>query len=164
MNVMIFALETLVMTVIFTLMILIPLSKNPVWWIHDFPKDIQEEYFKTHERIPAAPLSKPAIFKKAFAIVLVIGFMTVLVRLCGARGFRGGFLVSYAMWLIIDWYDCFILDWVFFANLKKIRLPGTEHMDRAYHQKMYHFVHSIVGMAVGLIPCLITGLVMMLIG
>lgn len=41
------------MTIAFTAMILIPLIKNPVWWIHDFPKDIQEEYFKTHERVPA---------------------------------------------------------------------------------------------------------------
>ena len=41
------------MAAAFTAMILIPLVKNPVWWIHDYPKDIQEEYFKTHERVPA---------------------------------------------------------------------------------------------------------------
>ena len=46
--------ETLLMTIAFTAMILVPLIKNPVWWIHDFPADIQEEYFKTHERIPTA--------------------------------------------------------------------------------------------------------------
>jgi hypothetical protein len=29
-------------------MILIPFVKNPVWWIENYPKDIQQEYFKTH--------------------------------------------------------------------------------------------------------------------
>lgn len=154
----IFAIEAVVLSIAFTFMIMVPLCKNPVWWIHDFPKDIQEVYFKDHERIPAAPLSRPALIKKAFAIVLAVFLLTGLVRLCGAHTFASGFAVSYALWLIVDWYDCFILDWVLFANIKKVRLPGTEHMDREYHQKMYHVVHSIVGMAVGLIPCLLTGL------
>jgi hypothetical protein len=25
------------------------LVKNPVWWIHDYPKDIQEEYFRAYD-------------------------------------------------------------------------------------------------------------------
>ena len=57
----------------------------------------------------------------------------------------------------MDWYDCFVLDWVLFANMKSVRLPGTEHMDREYHQKKYHFIRSCIGMALGLIPCLICG-------
>ena len=36
------------MTYAFTAMILIPFVKNPVWWIENYPKDIQQEYFKTH--------------------------------------------------------------------------------------------------------------------
>ena len=67
MNYYILAIEAVVLVIIFTFMIIVPLCKNPVWWIHDYPKDIQEEYFKTHERIPAAPLSKPALVKKGFA-------------------------------------------------------------------------------------------------
>lgn len=53
MNWTVIILEAVVLTIAFTAMILIPLVKNPVWWIHDYPKDIQEEYFKTHERVPA---------------------------------------------------------------------------------------------------------------
>ena len=47
MNWTIIIIEAIVMTIAFTAMILIPLVKNPVWWIHDYPEDIQEEYFKT---------------------------------------------------------------------------------------------------------------------
>lgn len=50
MNWTIIIIETIILTAAFTAMILIPLVKNPVWWIADYPEDIQEEYFKTHER------------------------------------------------------------------------------------------------------------------
>ena len=53
MNWTIIIIEAVVLTAAFTAMILIPLVKNPVWWIADYPEDIQEEYFKTHERIPS---------------------------------------------------------------------------------------------------------------
>lgn len=79
--------ETLLMTIAFTAMILVPLIKNPVWWIHDFPADIQEEYFKTHERIPTAFFSKTTLLKKGFAVVLVIAFFMFLIWLSGAYNF-----------------------------------------------------------------------------
>lgn len=163
MNWLLYIIEIIVLTVVFTGMIMIPLCKDPVWWIHDFPEDIQEEYFKTHERIPASPVSVRALLKKSMAIVLAVAMLTGIVILTGARTFASAFLMSYGIWFVIDWYDCFFLDWVLFANVKKIRLPGTEHMDKAYHQKKYHFVHSIIGMAVGLIPCLLCGVAVMLI-
>lgn len=110
MNWTVIVIETIVLTAAFTAMILIPLVKNPVWWIADYPEDIQKEYFKTHERIPSKFFSPTVLLKK---------------------------------------------DWVLFANMKAVRLPGTEHMDEAYHQKRYHFVQSCWGMLIGLIPCLI---------
>lgn len=154
MNITIFIIEALVLVAAFSAMILIPLTKNPVWWIHDFPKDIQEEYFKTHERVPAEFFSKTVLLKKSIGLIIALAFFMLLIWLVGAKNFAQAFIVSYGLWTIIDWYDCFILDWVFFANMKAVRLPGTEHMDKAYHQKTYHFVRSLYGMAIGLIPCL----------
>ena len=154
-NLTVYIIECLAVTLVFTCAIIIPLCRNPVWWIHDYPKDIQEKYFETHERIPAAPLSAPAVIKKLFALLLALVLLTLLVCAAGARDFRTAFWLSYGMWSLVNWYDCFFLDWVLFANIKKIRLPGTEHMDSAYHQKKYHFVHSLVGSVLGLAPCLV---------
>ena len=42
MNWTIIIIETIVLTLAFTAMILIPLVKKPVWWIADYPEDIQE--------------------------------------------------------------------------------------------------------------------------
>ena len=152
---MIIICETVIMTIAFTAMVMIPLVKNPVWWSHDYPKDIQEEYFKTHERVPSEFFSKSVLVKKGCALLVVLVLMLVLMKMAGAYGFWSALALRYGIWLFIDWYDCFFLDWVLFANMKAVRLPGTEHMDKAYHQKRYHFVQSLWGMLIGLIPCVI---------
>ena len=147
--------ETIVLTAAFTAMILIPLVKNPVWWIHDYPEDIEEAYFATHERVPSSFFSATVLAKTGCALLVALALLLVVVWLAGAYDFWSAFGVGYGMWLFIDWYDCLFLDWVLFANMKAVRLPGTEHMDAAYHQKRYHFVQSLWGMLIGLIPCLI---------
>jgi len=155
MNYTVIIIEAIVLTLAFTAMILIPLVKNPVWWIADYPENIQEEYFKTHERIPTKFFSATVLLKKGMALLVALALLLVVVKLAGAYDFWSAFLLSYGLWLFIDWYDCFFLDWVLFANMKAVRLPGTEHMDKAYHQKKYHFIQSLWGMLIGLIPCLV---------
>ena len=154
MNWTVIIIETLVLTAAFTAMILIPLTKNPVWWIADYPEDIQEEYFKTHERIPSKFFTPSVLLKKGMALLIALILLLLVVWLAGAYDFWSALGVGYGIWLFIDWYDCFFLDWVLFANMKSVRLPGTEHMDEAYHQKKYHFIQSCWGMLIGLIPCL----------
>ena len=153
--------ECAVCVIVFTCAIMIPLCRNPVWWIHDYPRDIQEKYFETHERIPTRLLSAPVVIKKGLALLLCLAVFVGLALLAGARNFLSAFSASYGLWLIVDWYDCFFLDWVLVANLKQVRLPGTEHMDKEYHQKTYHFVHSLIGMALGIVPCLLCGCIVM---
>lgn len=163
MNWTIYLMECVATVLLFTGAIMIPLCRNPIWWIHDYPKDIQEKYFETHKRIPAEPISTPALIKKGVALVLILAMLTIMMIIAGATDFWTAFFASYGLWMIVDWYDCFFLDWILFANVKRIRLPGTEEMDEAYHQKRYHVVHSCVGMVLGLLPCLLCGVLVMLI-
>lgn len=163
MNWTIYGMECVGTLILFTCLIMIPLCRDPVWWIHDYPKDIQEKYFETHDRIPTQVLSAPVFLKKAFAVLLALAVLTALALAAGAKDFKTGFLYSYGLWLLGNWYDCFFLDWVLFANVKRIRLPGTEHMDKAYHQKKYHVIRALIGMAVGLIPCLLAGTLVMVV-
>ena len=157
MNWPIYGIECAASVALFTGAIMIPLCRNPVWWIHDYPEDIQEKYFETHERIHTETLSAPVLLKKGFALLLSVAVFVRLARLAGAKNFKTAFLASCGLWFVVDWYDCFFLDWVLFANIKRIRLPGTEQMDQAYHQKKYHVIRSLIGMALGLFPCLICG-------
>ena len=132
MNWTIIIIEIIVMTIVLTAMILIPLAKNPVWWIHDYPQDIQEEYFKTHKRLPSVFFSKTVLIKKGCALLFALLLMLGLMKLAGAYDFWSALALSYGIWLFIDWYDCFFLDWVLFANMKSVRLPGTELLND-YH-------------------------------
>ena len=86
MNWTVIIIETLVMTAAFTAMILIPLVKNPVWWIHDYPKDIQEEYFKLHKRVPADFFSPTVLLKKGLAILVVLALLIGLIPCLAGAG------------------------------------------------------------------------------
>jgi hypothetical protein len=78
---------------------MIPLCRNPVWWIHDYPADIQEKYFENHERIPTKTLSVPVLLKKGFALLLCAAVFVGLALLAGAKGFKTAFPASYGFGL-----------------------------------------------------------------
>ncbi len=159
----IFLLEVAVILIGFSLMVMIPLCKNPVWWIHDYPEEIQEKYFETHERIPTRLVSKPVVIKKGIALLMIAVVFIAMALWAGAQDFWSGFLCSYGIFVIVNVYDCVFLDWVLFANLEAVRLPGTEHMDKEYRQKLFHVKRGMIGMGLGLIPSIVTGLVIMLL-
>lgn len=163
MNLWVLLIETIIITIIFNLFIFIPLCKNPVCLRHDYPKDIQEEYFKTHEKIATEPVIRTYIVKKGIFLFLSIIVLVELMSLAQAKTFFEGFLGSFFIWFILNVWDCFFMDFVLFANIKTVRLPGTEHMDKEYHQKKYHFVHGLIGILVGILPCLLVGIIILLI-
>lgn len=70
--------EAVVFLGLFTAMVMIPTIRNPVLEVHNYPPEIQEEYFKTHPRIETAPLRNRTILIKSagimvFAVVLAAG-------------------------------------------------------------------------------------------
>ena len=130
--------EAVVFTALFTAMVMIPTIKHPEIGVHNYPPDIQEEYFKTHEHVPVAPLSGRTIAFKGFGIVLFAVLLTYGAILAGADSFWTGAEFAAILFLIVGAWDTFFLDWVLFAHLKVFRLPGTEHMDKAYAQKWFH--------------------------
>lgn len=64
MNWTIYGIECVGLLILFTCLIMIPLCRNPVWWIHDYPEDIQEKYFETHDRIPHPGAQRPGAAEK----------------------------------------------------------------------------------------------------
>ena len=130
--------EAVVFTALFTALVMIPTIKHPEIGVHNYPPDIQEEYFKTYEHVPVAPLSGRTIAFKGFGIVLFTVLLTYGAILAGADSFWTGAEFAAILFLIVGAWDTFFLDWVLFAHLKVFRLPGTEHMDKAYAQKWFH--------------------------
>ena len=164
MNIPVIIIEMAVFSVLFTVMCFKTAGGNNTVQVENYPPDIQEEYFRTHERIPTAPLSKRVIVTKSIALLGFAVILVIMALLAGAKSFTQGFLFAFGMMAWIGAYDTFFIDWVLFANMKRFRLEGTEHMDKAYHQKWFHLKGMLFpGLLFALIPAAIVGLIVMLI-
>ena len=132
--------------------------------IHNYPPDIQAEYFKTHARVEVSYRSKKVLLTKGLGVLLFTAILLVCALIAGAKTFWQGFLLAFGLMVWIGAYDTFFLDWVLFANLPMFRLEGTEHMDKAYHQKWFHLKGMLFpGIVFALIPAVAVGLLVMLI-
>lgn len=130
--------------------------------IHNYPPDIQEEYFKTHERIDVSYRSKSVLLTKGLGVLIFALILLGCALIAGARSFRQGFLLAFGLMAWIGVYDTCFLDWVLFANLPMFRLEGTEHMDVAYHQKWFHAKGMLFpGIVFAFIPAVLVGLLVM---
>ena len=126
--------------------------------IHNYPPDIQAEYFKTHARIDVSYRSKNVILTKGFGVLLFTGILLICAIVAGAKTFWQGFWLASGLMAWIGVYDTCFLDWVLFANLPMFRLEGTEHMDKAYHQKWFHAKGMLFpGVIFALIPAALVG-------
>lgn len=162
MNALVIVLEMAAFALLFTIAVFVSTYKadrsNPAF-IYNYPPDIQEEYFKTHERIDVSCKSKKVVLTKSLGVVLFTVILLVCAVLAGAKTFWQGFLLAFGLMVWIGLYDTCFIDWVLFANLKIFRLEGTEHMDRAYHQKWFHAKGMLFpGCVFALIPASLVGL------
>ncbi len=159
MNWTVLLIQMLIIMVAFTCMVAIPLTINPVSFISDYPPEIQAEYYKTHEE-KKEKLTAAMIIKKLVFCILALFLCAWMAHMAGAETFLQGSLTGLSYILVIGAYDTFILDWIFFARIKKWRLPGTEHMDKEYKQKWFHLKGVLKVAPLGIIAGLLIGLVM----
>ena len=132
--------------------------------IHNYPPDIQEEYFKTHTRVDVSYRSKNVLLTKSLGVLIFTGILFVCALIAGAVTFWQGFWLTFGLMVWIGVYDTCFLDWVLFANLPMFRLEGTEHMDRAYHQKWFHVKGMLFpGIVFALIPAALVGWLIVLV-
>ena len=108
--------------------------------------------------------SKSVLLAKSLGILLFTGILLACALIAGAKTFGQGFLLAFGLMVWIGLYDTCFLDWVLFANLPRFRLEGTEHMDKAYHQKWFHAKGMLFpGIVFALIPSLLVGWLVTLI-
>ena len=125
--------------------------------IHNYPPDIQKAYLEKHEHI-IAPRNARVITRKLVALVLCAIILSGAALLAGAKSFWDGALFGFVIFMAIGIWDVLVIDWVLFAHLNGVRLPGTEHMDDAYAQKWFHVKVAIFpGLLFALLTALITG-------
>lgn len=161
MNIGIILIEMLVFAAIFTAVIFSYFRGDRKYSpasIHNYPPDIQEEYFRTHEKVDVTYRSKSVLLTKSLGVLIFTVILFLCARIAGAKTFWQGFLLSFGLMVWIGIYDTCFLDWVLFANLPMFRLEGTEHMDEAYNQKWFHAKGMLFpGIIFALIPAALVG-------
>ena len=167
MNIWVILIEMIVFAVVFTAIIFTyyrgDRKYSPVS-IHNYPPDIQEEYFRTHEKVDVSYRSKNVILTKGLGVLIFTGILLICSLAAGAKPFWQGFLLTFGLMIWIGIYDTCFLDWVLFANLPMFRLEGTEHMDQAYHQKWFHLKGMLFpGIVFALIPAALVGMLIAVI-
>jgi uncharacterized membrane protein len=167
MSITVIIIEMVVFAALFTILVFATSSGDKKYSannIHNYPPDIQKEYFRTHERVDVSYKSKNVILTKGLGIVIFTAILLVCALAAGAETFGQGFLLTFGLMVWIGIYDTCFLDWVLFANLPMFRLEGTEHMDKAYHQKWFHAKGMLFpGIIFALIPAALVGLIVTLL-
>ncbi len=95
-------------------------------------------------------------------IVFALLFAMILRHVNQIRTFREGFLTSYIIWLAIAWFDALVVDCLWFCHTDKVKIPGTEDMPE-YKDYLFHIRQSCIGSLLGLLVCLIVGLLVTVI-
>lgn len=139
MNWTIYLIECVVMMAVFGCLAFGLLLINPLTFISDYPPEIQERYYRTqHKEAARARLTKLMAAKKIIAIIVYVFLFAWMAHIAGATTFMEGLLSVYGYILALAVFDTLVLDWLLFPNIKRVRLPGTEDMDKEYHQKWFH--------------------------
>ncbi|MCC8099741.1 MAG: hypothetical protein LIO78_06725 [Clostridiales bacterium] len=139
MNVSAYVIQCVVLCAVFGLLIFGLLLINPVSFVGDYPPEIQAQYYASqHKEAVKERMTFLTILRKSVAIIAFLFLFAWMAHQAGAETFVDGLLFAYGYMLVLAAFDTCFLDWVLFPNIRRVRLPGTENMDREYHQKWFH--------------------------
>lgn len=160
-------LESVLLCILFTLVIIASYKKNPLSGLHNLPIKIQERVQELPEYKDTKPekilTTKERIIKKLPALFVLLILFTFIVYLGGARNFKDGFIYSFMIWSIIKLYVVCILDCLWYAHSPKYWIPGTEDLKSEYQNYQFYFSSIPRSLLAGCIVSLIIGIILQII-
>jgi len=156
---MIIFIECIVLCLVFTLMVCI-MAKNPIATLYNYPPKIQERVKSLDEYKESIPTNKNKLLAKSVASLLIIVIVSLILRYVnGYTIFSEVFVNSFIIWTVVNIYDVVVMDIIWFCHDKRFRFKGTEDMEKEYKNYMFHIKGSLIGEIIGLVICIIIGLV-----
>lgn len=155
---MILFIQCVVFCLFFTLIILPAQYKDPIKMIMSYPPEIR----KRVEELPQykgmiKQREKAHIGKKVFGLLFFVIVLSGIAYLSGCRSFGTTFVHVFTLFFVVNIYDMIVLDWGIFCHSKKLRIPGTEDMEKEYKDYMFHAKGACVGIVLGVIVALLSG-------
>ena len=127
----ILVIECIIACVIFTLIVIPRQYKEPVKYIMSYPPAIRQ-------RVESLPQYKDTIHEeekrhisvKIAAAFLISIILSLVAYFSGARSFFSAYFHVFMLFFTVNIYDMVVLDIVLFCHSKKLRILGTEDMDK----------------------------------
>ncbi|MCD7810041.1 MAG: hypothetical protein LUH02_11950 [Erysipelotrichaceae bacterium] len=139
MNTSIYITECIIMCLVFGTFVMTIELMDPVSFVNDYPPEIQKQYYiSQHKEEVQEKITKINLIKKIIGLIAFAMVFAWMAHIAGAQSFIEALIAIYGYMIVISLFDVLVLDWILFVNIKKLRLPGTENMDKEYHQKWFH--------------------------
>ncbi len=150
--------ECVICCILFTLIIMPVQYKDPIKMIMSYPPGIINRV----EELPQykgtiKQREKAHISKKIFGLVFFVIMLAGVAYLSGCRSFAETFVHVFILFLVVNLYDMIVLDWGVFCHSQKLRIPGTEDMDKEYKDYWFHAKGAAIGTVLGLVVALLSG-------
>lgn len=147
---MVLLLQCVVCCALFTLMILPAQYRDPLKMIMSYPPEVirrVEELAQYRDTIKGR--QKAHVSKKIGGLVFFVFLLAAVAALSGCRTFGQTFKHVFTLFLTVNLYDLIVLDWCVFCHSRKLRIPGTEDMDAAYRDRVFHVRGFRTGLILG---------------
>ena len=89
--------------------------------------------------------------------------MAIVAYFSGCREFVDTFFHVFMLFFVVNIYDMLVLDWGIFCHSKKLRIPGTEDMDKDYKDYLFHVRGALMGNVIGIIVAILSGAMMLVV-
>lgn len=153
---MILFIQCIILCVLFTLLIMPAQIKDPINMIMSYPPAI----IKRVEQLPEykdkiKSRERKHISIKILFVFLIPFFLAVVAYFSGSRDFISALIHVFILCFSVNLYDLIVLDWGYFCHSKRIRIAGTEDMDKEYKDYFFHVKGAIKGTLITLFMSLL---------
>ena len=147
---MAFIIESIILCGLFTLAVPLTLMRDPIKGIMSYPPAIRKRVESLSQyRGSIRQEEKGHIGKKLLSIPAFVTIFALICWFSGVRSYPHAFLYSFCLFLVVNLYDLIVLDWLWFCRSPRVRLPGTEDMDKEYRDLWYHLRGFFIGIGIG---------------
>ena len=153
---MLFLIESIAACLLFTLMLELATAKRRESFVNDYPPVVTDK-LRCMGLIAEKPPAKWSDVLRKLAALLLYGvlFALLLRHVNGIRTFWEGTLTAYGLWLVVDWYDFFVVDILLAPFDRFYRASGVHALDPS--AVWFHFKGSLRGTMLGLVFAPIVG-------
>lgn len=156
---MIIFIEIIVLCILLTVMVLF-MSKNPINTLYNYPPKVQEKVKSLKIYKNKIPTTKNKLIVKLSISLLIIIFVSLILRYVnGLTNFLDSFKVSLLIWTIVNLYDVFIIDILWFARDSRFVFKGTEDIIDEYKNYWFHIKEGLIGEIIGISISIIVGFI-----